>query len=107
MKNFIQPGDHLDYTAAAAITSGSAVLIGTKIGVAVADMATGETGAVRVRGVFELPKLQSDNVTQGAALYWDNTNKRLTTTASGNTYAGYAAAAAGNTATVVRVHLNA
>jgi predicted RecA/RadA family phage recombinase len=45
-------------------------------------------------------------VTQGAALYWDNTNSRLTTTASGNTYAGYAFAAAGNGVTTVNIKLN-
>ena len=33
-------------------------------------------------------------VSQGAKLYWDNTNKVLTTTASGNTIVGVAAEAA-------------
>ena len=48
-----------------------------------------------------------DMVAQGALLYWDATNKRLTTTASGNTLAGYAAAPAGNGAVTVALALNA
>ena len=46
-------------------------------------------------------------VAQGALLYWDNTNKRLTTTATGNTLAGYATAAAGAGMSTVCINLNA
>ncbi|WP_396616790.1 DUF2190 family protein [Lysobacter soli] len=107
-KNYIQPGDVLDLTVSgAAITSGSGVLIGTRLGVALKDGAIGETIAAAVKGVYNLPKLGSDVVAQGAALYWDNTNKRLTTTASGNSLAGYAAAAAGNGVASVNIALNA
>jgi predicted RecA/RadA family phage recombinase len=108
VKNYIQDGDRLTYTNAsgATITSGSGVLVGTKLGVASIDIADAAKGALAVEGVFNLPKLSTDVVAQGAALYWDNTNKRLTTTASGNTYAGFAHAAAGNGATTVDLNLN-
>lgn len=104
---FVQPGDAIDYTAGANIVSGQVVLMGVRIGVAAKDIANGMTGTVLVTGVFNITKLTTDVVAQGAALYWDNTNSRLTTTASGNTLAGYATAAAGGTATSVNIKINA
>jgi len=107
MKNFVQIGDVLDYTPGSAVASGAVVVMGVRIGIAVADIAANATGAVRVKGVVELAKLGTDTPAQGALLYWDAANSRLTTTASGNTLAGYAAKAAGNGATTVWLHLNA
>jgi predicted RecA/RadA family phage recombinase len=107
MKNFVQIGDVLDYTPVSAVSSGAVVVMGVRIGIAVADIAANATGAVRVKGVVELAKLSTDTPAQGALLYWDSTNSRLTTTASGNTLAGYAAKAAGNGTTTVWLHLNA
>ena len=106
MKNFIQPGDVLDYTATADVAAGAVVVMGARIGVVVADIANGQVGAVRVKGVVELPKVTTA-VAQGAELYWDATNSRLTATATSNTLAGYAAAAAGSGTTTVALHLNA
>lgn len=106
MKNFLQPGDVLDYTAPADVASGAVVVMGARIGVVVADIANGQVGAVRVKGVVELPKVTTA-VAQGAELYWDATNSRLTATATNNTLAGYAAAAAGSGTTTVALHLNA
>lgn len=106
-RNYVQPGEVMDYTAPAAITSGSAIKVGSRIGVALSDIASGATGPVQMSGVFSQPKLSTDVVTQGALLYWDDTNDRLTLTASGNTLAGYAFAAAGNGATTVAIKLNA
>ena len=104
-KNFIQDGKTLNYTAGANIVSGQFVLIGAIGGVAIADIANGATGVVRVKGVFSVPKA-SGAVTQGAKLYWDATNSVLTTTASGNTIVGVAAAAAQSGDATVQVLLN-
>lgn len=104
---YVMSGDVIDYVAGSAVSSGEVLLIGTRIGVALANIAAGATGAVRVLGIFNIAKLSTDVVAQGAALYWDNTNKRLTTTASGNTLAGYATAAAGNGVTTVEISINA
>ncbi|MDT8998355.1 DUF2190 family protein [Paucibacter sp. APW11] len=104
--NFKQEGDHLDYTPGADTPSGSVILIGTKVGVALTTIKANTPGAVRVTGVWTIAKLGTDVVAQGAALYWDNTNKRLTVTAAGNTYAGYAAAAAGSGVTTVDIKIN-
>ena len=104
---FVQPGEVINYTAGANIASGQVVLMGVRIGVALTAIANGSTGPVQVTGVFAIAKLSTDVVAQGAALYWDNTNSRLTTTASGNTLAGYATAAAGNGAATVNIKINA
>lgn len=104
---FVQPGEVIDYTAGANIASGQVVLMGARIGVALKAIANGETGPMQVTGVFNIAKLSTDNMAQGALLYWDNTNSRLTTTASGNTLAGFAAAAAGATTTSVNIKINA
>jgi predicted RecA/RadA family phage recombinase len=107
MKNFIQAGEVLDYTPGAAVVSGAVAVIGARIGIVVADIPAGVTGALRVKGVVELAKLGTDNVAQGEVLYWDATNSRLTKTAGSNVLAGYAARPAGNGVTTVWLHLNA
>lgn len=104
---FVQPGEVIDYTAGANIASGQVVLMGARIGVALKAIANGETGPMQVTGVFNIAKLSTDNMAQGALLYWDNTNSRLTTTASDNTLAGFAAAAAGASTTSVNIKINA
>lgn len=104
---FVQPGEVIDYTTGANIASGQVVLMGARIGVALKAIANGETGPMQVTGVFNIAKLSTDNMAQGALLYWDNTNSRLTTTASGNTLAGFAAAAAAATTTSVNIKINA
>ena len=106
-RNYVASGEHFDYTATAAVASGDAVLMGATLGVSLTALAIGQTGAVRTEGVFTLPKLSTDAVVQGANLYWDNTNKRLTTTASGSTQAGraYAAAAAGTASVQIKLNV--
>lgn len=96
----------MDYVAAAAIASGAVLVVGTKVAVALTDIANGATGSVQVAGAFEVAKLSTDVMAQGVLVYWDSTNSRMTTTASGNTLAGYVHKAAGNGTAVVQVVLN-
>lgn len=106
--NKIQDGKTIQYTNTTGeiINSNTAILIGKRIGVAVSNIPNGETGILEVEGVFLLPKLSTDNISQGDILYWDNTNKRLTTTATGNTQAGYAFESAGSGTTQVKIKIN-
>jgi predicted RecA/RadA family phage recombinase len=104
--NHIQPGEVITYTATAATAAGAGVKIGSLIGVSLVNLAAGETGSVAIDGVWRLPKLASDNMTQGAPVYWDDTNKRLTLTASGNTLAGNVIEAAAASTTTVAIKLN-
>lgn len=107
MKNYVQHGDTLDLTApAGGVLSGSANLIGALFCVAMTDAAEGEKFAGRLTGVFTLPKASAQAWAEGAALYWDGTNKVLTTTASGNTKVATAASAALASATLGAARLN-
>ena len=76
-----QKGEVLDYKASAAVKNGEVVSLGTRIGVAGEDIAAGETGHLHVVGVFEMEKA-TGAVTMGAAVYYDETNKNITTVAS-------------------------
>lgn len=98
MKNFIMHGDTLSFTAPYAVASGGGFKVGQLFAVAVgaADNATPVEG--KLTGVHELTKVGSQAWTVGALVYWDNTNKRCTTSGSGNMLIGAAVAAVGNTA---------
>jgi len=93
MQNFIQKGSTLSLAVAAAVQAGQAVLVGKIFGVAVANVAAGASGEFQTEGVFDLPALGTDTAAQGAILYWDAANSRLTTTAAGNTRVGVAVVA--------------
>jgi predicted RecA/RadA family phage recombinase len=104
--NFIQEGKALNYTPSGAdVSSGDLVVIGTIAGIAKTDIADGKTGAVHVSGVFSVAKA-TGAITQGAKLYWSSANSNLTTTASGNTLVGVAAAAALSADATVPLLLN-
>ena len=104
--NYIQPGDVLTLAAPYAVASGDGMRVGSIFAVALAAASNGANVQAQRVGVWTLPKLTSDDVTAGSKLYWDNTNKRLTLTSSGNTLVGAATAAAGTSATTVSVLLD-
>ena len=107
-KNYIQEGEILTVTAGAtAIVSGAVVLIGKRVGIALADIPALGAGSASVTGVWAVTKLGADAVAQGDLLYWDAANSRLTTTAAGNTLAGFAAAPAGAGVGTVNIKINA
>lgn len=116
-KNRICDGKILTYTnsTGADILSGSPVLIGALLGVALLDIPDELSGSVAIENVYEIRKA-TGAITQGAKLYWDadgnpvggpSQTGALTTTADGNTYAGVAFAAAGSTVATVQIKLNA
>ena len=104
MKNYIQRGETLPVPApSGGVTSGQLVVVGKIVGVAASTAAAGVDVELAVEGVFELPKVTTDVVTLGQALYWDSGAGKLTNTAGTGSkpLVGYATAAAGNGATVV------
>jgi predicted RecA/RadA family phage recombinase len=103
---YITEGNVVDYVSGSAVTNGQVLIVGTKIGVALAALAAAGTVSVQIAGVFNIAKLSTDNITQGANVYWDNTNSRMTLTSAGNTLAGVAYAAAAAATTSVQVLLN-
>lgn len=104
MKNFIQEGEVIDVTLSGTITSGDVVVAGSLVGVAQISGVSGDVIPVKLCGVYELAKA-TGALTQGAQVYWDNSAKKVTTTASGNTLMGYAwrAAASGDATAQVRL----
>lgn len=107
MKNRVQDGNTITHTPTAAIVGGQAKAIGLLLGVALANIPANSPGVFSVDGVYELPKAQADEIAQGDQLYWDSAAKVITTTATDNTPAGKAWAAAGNGETLVSVKINA
>lgn len=106
MKNFVQPGETITQIAPAAVSSGDGVLVGTIFGVAQYSAASGAEVELARRGVFDLPKKAAEAITAGAKVYWNNTNKEITTTASGAILVGAAVLAAGASDATARVLLD-
>ncbi len=71
--NFVQDGDVINYeNSGSTIVSGEVVLVGATLGVAQVDIAaTTGSGAVRIGGVFMVPKVSAAVIAQGESLNWD------------------------------------
>lgn len=96
-KNWIQPGDVLEYTApSGGVTSGTCVKIGDILVLALTTAAVGAKFQGRRTGVIDHAKLSAQAWTEGQQVNWDDTNKRFTTVTTGNFKAGVAGAAASN-----------
>ena len=107
MRNFIQPGDSLAVAVpyAGGVTSGQGVLVGALFGVAAVDAAQNAVIEAATAGVFDLTKEPALAISAGARVFWDNTNRRVTTTATGNFCIGLATQAALAADATVRVWL--
>ncbi|WP_375572792.1 DUF2190 family protein [Seohaeicola saemankumensis] len=108
MKTFIQPGQTVTLVAPYDVVSGACLKVGAIVGVAANDATAGAEVEVMLTGVHDLAKAPSQAWTAGAKIYWDDTNKATTTTATSNTLIGVAllAVAGGASDTVGRVRLN-
>lgn len=88
MRNFVQSGDVVSVAAPYAVFSGQGVLVGALFGIAATDAANGAAVEIKRQGVFDVTALATDVGAQGGKIYWDNTARRLTVTAAGNTLVG-------------------
>lgn len=72
-KNYVQEGRVIDYTngTGSNISSGDVVVIGALLGVALVDIADGESGSVQIGGVFSVPKVSGAVISQGESLTYD------------------------------------
>ncbi len=109
MRNYIQPGHAITLAAPYDVVSGAGLLVGSIFGVASHDALSGAEVEAQLTGVIELAKVASQAWTAGAKVYWDNTARRVTNVASGNTLVGVAvlAVGAGADEIVGRVRLTA
>src|SRR3712207_3274674 len=96
MRNFIQPGDSLPFAVpyAGGVASGEGMLVGALLGVAALDGAKTATVECETKGVFDLAREPALAIAAGARVFWDNANRRVTTTATGNFQVGLATQAA-------------
>ena len=108
MKNYVQDGKYLDFTAAADVDSGELVQVGSLHGVAVTDVANGAKGALAMEGVFTLPKLTGaagDACTAGGPVYFSSGSVSGSDSSGTRKLVGYSLAAAAQAATTVQVRL--
>jgi len=104
----VQKGDVVDFVAAADVAAGDVVVVGDLVGIAQSNVLAGETGAMAVTGVYNLPKETSTGsaIAAGAKAYWDETAKLVTKTAASNKLLGKAVLAAGDGDESVQVLLS-
>lgn len=110
-RSYVQPGDTLSLTAPYDVAAGAGFKVGQIFAVAaVAALETETVEGMRVGVHTGLAKAASQAWTVGALVYWDDTNKVLTTVATGKLLVGVAldavAGGAGDT-TAGRVLLTA
>lgn len=85
--------------------AGEAFKVGSILAVAAVTGTTGDVVAAHRVGEWAITALSTDQAAVGAKLYWDDTNKRLTTTSSTHKKVGYAVVAKTNGQTTARVKL--
>ena len=95
MKNYVQEGNAIYVTSGSDVVSGQFVLVENMHGVAAVDAKAGTVFALWTRGVYNLPKTQTETWHQGDYIYWDVSAAKCTNAAqtSGDPLIGVAVAA--------------
>lgn len=110
--NYVNEGISIQHTASgSALAAGDPIVIGEQIGVALVDIAVGETGTVALSGVFTLPKVSAAVIAAGESVIWDASagefDDNAATPATGDVSGCCVAMeAAGNGVTTIAVKLN-
>lgn len=108
MNNYIQPGDTLTLTPAAAVAAGVGYLFGTGLfGVATGAVVISTPGEFLTEGVVSIAKTSALAISIGDRLYWDATNKCVNKTATAQQCVGIAVADAANPSATVKMKLGA
>lgn len=107
MRNYVQKGENITLPAAPyALKSGDGCKLGKLFGVAAGDAADTTPVDLVTTGVFSMAKASAAVFAIGAPVYWDDTAKLVTATATGNVVIGTAMTAAANPSGFVEVRLN-
>jgi predicted RecA/RadA family phage recombinase len=85
MQNFVQEGKVLTLVAPYDVAAGQGALIDQFFGVAQNDYKGDAAGEFRIEGVFDLVKASGEVWAQGDTIYWDDTIKACTTSATHST----------------------
>jgi predicted RecA/RadA family phage recombinase len=112
--NYIQPGDRITVTAPdgtddEAVASGAGLLVGSLFGFCIHDAEPGEDVTIQTTGVWSHAKAGTQAWSVGDRIYWDDSAKVLTSTASSHKLVGVAveAVAGGAGDTIGKVYLTA
>lgn len=106
--NYIQPGEVLTLTPAAAVASGVGYLFGAALfGIALKDVVISTPGEFMVEGVFSIAKTSALAISVGDRLFWDATNKVVNKTSTAQQCVGIAVEAAANPSATVKMKLEA
>jgi len=92
-RGYKQPAETLEWIApSGGVLAGVPVIIGTPgtLAFPLGNAAVGEPFRTPTAGSYVMTKEPGLAITNGDTLYWDNTNKRITKTASTNVVAGIA-----------------
>jgi predicted RecA/RadA family phage recombinase len=85
-----QQGAVIDYVAPSDISAGDVIAIGELTAIAILDIASGNTGAPALEGVFEITCNTVNTASQGDNIYFDTVNDIVTTVTS-NRWIGHLA----------------
>lgn len=106
MKNFVQEGEVLTLTPAAAVASGVGYLFGAGLfGVATNDVAVSVAGEFLTEGVVTIGKTSALAIAVGDRLFWDATNKVVNKTSTAQQCVGIAVEAAANPSSTVAMKI--
>lgn len=104
--NYIQEGDVLTLTPAAAVSAGAGYQFGTGLfGIAINDVVISTPGAFAVEGVWQVAKTSALAIAVGDRVFWDATNSVVNKTSAGQQCVGIAVEAAANPSSTVKVKL--
>lgn len=107
MTNYVQKGNVLTLAAPYDRLSGEACLVGTIFGVATVDVLSGVDAEFMLEGVIDITKIAGVTLSQGDRAYWDDSQKAVVATDSGNSYLiGVATEDAASGDATARVRLN-
>ena len=103
----IQEGDVVDYTATSVVANGDIIPLTDRVGIALNDAVIGDVISLELEGVFEMTATTADAIAFGDVVYFNATSRTVTTTATGNTFAGIAVSAkAGTVAGTVLIKID-
>ncbi|WAP69045.1 DUF2190 family protein [Jiella pelagia] len=106
-KNYEQAGNAVTVIApSGGTTSGVGVLIGSLFGIAATTEEAGADVVLDTVGMFDHAKTSAQAWTVGALVYFDNTNKVMTTVSTSNKLVGVAVETAANPSDTGVVRLN-
>lgn len=106
MKTFVQKGEVLTLTPAAAVASGIGYLFGAGLfGVATNDVVISTPGEFITEGVVTIGKTSALAISVGDRLFWDATNKVVNKTSTAQQCVGVAVEAAANPSATVTMKI--